>query len=501
MDVSPAPGPAASGSLGPSIVSVDASVRAATPRLRANSLSRLDLLGASLATVAPAYSLYTTTALIVVAVGIGSPVVVAVAALAFLLHANTTAQFSRVMPSAGSYISFLGKTFGATTGATMSIVMLVGGIIGSAGLFIVPGWWTAISIQALFGVTVSWWIPFVILNAIFLGLVLIGVSLSTRVAASMFIIEVVILFAAAIVALALHPHAINTRAFLPSSVSGGLSGFGVAFPLALYMFLGASNNIPLADEAHEPRKSVPQTIYVAAIIAALLYVFFDWATSVGFGNHVAAIGAASFPLLDAVAAHFGELQFLLYLAGWTSTVGLLITNHNGAGRIAFSAAREGMLPRSWARVHPRWHTPWAAILVTSLPSLILAGIFGAAFGPANGFGYAVSIGTLSVILYFIAANIALPIFYWRECRAQASVVVHAILPAIGSLLLLFPLYALLQPGSPFPYNIFPYISMGIVAIGAVYGVFMTRRGKEMRPGSVLADTFADDDMLLEEAVR
>lgn len=458
------------------------------PRLRHGQLGFMDLAGASFATMAPAYSLYTTGAGIVAGVALGSPLVVLFAGIAFLLHCNGSAQFSRKIPSAGSYTAFFGRTWGGPAGAGFTMAYVIALIPTGASVMIVPGWWTSVAIQALWGVNVSWWIPYIVINVVITILAVVGVKLSTRVAVTLFGIEMAILFAACAIALTLHPAAISAKGFSFGEIQNGFSGIAVSFPLAFYMFLGASNNVPLAEEANSPRKQLPLAIYSTTIIAIFIYAFMTWATGVGFNWNVHAYSTAPFPLVDAVQSHFGSWRFLLYFAGFTSTIALLITGRNGGGRIFFSTAREGMLPgKSLTRVHPRWHTPSVAIIFSTAFSFIVGAIVGGIYGPVNGFNWTASLGTLELILVFIAINVSLTVYYWREHRQEFSWLYHGVIPVVGSLALLIPVYSLVKPGAPLPYWAFPYVSILFIAIGVGYGIYMGVTRKDIRPGSVLAD--------------
>jgi APA family basic amino acid/polyamine antiporter len=61
----------------------------------------------------------------------------------------------------------------------------------------------------------------------------------------------------------------------------------------------------------------------------------------------------------------------------------------GQSRILFAMARDGLLPKAFSNIHPRFHTPW----ITNLFLLVFVGLFGA-FAPLWMVGSMTSIGTL-----------------------------------------------------------------------------------------------------------
>ena len=66
---------------------------------------------------------------------------------------------------------------------------------------------------------------------------------------------------------------------------------------------------------------------------------------------------------------------------------------------------------------------------------------------------------------------------------------HAVLPVLGALAIIVPLYYLAKPGQPTPYDWFPYAGLIVVVVAAVYAFFLNRRDPELaaRVGSIVAD--------------
>ena len=69
-----------------------------------------------------------------------------------------------------------------------------------------------------------------------------------------------------------------------------------------------------------------------------------------------------------------------------------------------------------------------------------------------------TLGTILVIIVYAVANLSLPIFYLKHYRSQFSVVSDLILPIVGTAVIVYPLYKLVKPGQPSPYNAFPYVA-------------------------------------------
>jgi amino acid transporter len=90
---------------------------------------------------------------------------------------------------------------------------------------------------------------------------------------------------------------------------------------------------------------------------------------------------------------------------------------------------------------------------------------------------------------YLAANVALP-FYYRKYRPQEfNAVKHAVLPALGVVAVVVPLYYLFKPGQSAPLNWFPWAAIGILVVSVAYAFYASRRdpGLGERVGSIIAD--------------
>ncbi|MGI8558756.1 MAG: APC family permease [Solirubrobacteraceae bacterium] len=208
-----------------------------------------------------------------------------------------------------------------------------------------------------------------------------------------------------------------------------------------------------------------------------------------FNDNVTSIANSSVPFVDAAGSVAGVLLFLAYVAGFTSIVGSLLAATNSQSRIIFSSAREGLLPSWMSRTTERSDTPWASLLVYMVLALGLAYVFGWNTDPVKFFGEIATLGTILIALTYLAANIALPVYYRRFHAAEFSPITHLLLPLVGALAIGYPLYELVKPGQPHPFDRYPYIALGVLAVAALYGTILNRRDRTLgeRIGSVVAD--------------
>ena len=83
-------------------------------------------------------------------------------------------------------------------------------------------------------------------------------------------------------------------------------------------------------------------------------------------------------------------------------------------------------------------------------------------------------GILGVIIMYLMANLAL-IVEWAKFRRKGirkNVWLWVVTPVIGIAVLAIPIYGDLHPGQPSPYNILPWLTIGLVAVGIAYAVLL-----------------------------
>jgi APA family basic amino acid/polyamine antiporter len=162
-----------------------------------------------------------------------------------------------------------------------------------------------------------------------------------------------------------------------------LRGAGVVF----FAFIGFDAVSTAAQEAKNPQKHMPIGIIGSLVVCTILYVLF---------SHVLT-GIVHYPELNtaapvAVAIDKTDYRWLrpaiklAIIAGYTSVILVMLL---GQSRVFFSMSRDGLLPKLFSDVHPKFRTPWRS-------NLLFMGATGAlaAFVPVQILGEATSIGTL-----------------------------------------------------------------------------------------------------------
>jgi amino acid transporter len=345
-------------------------------------------------------------------------------------------------------------------------------------------------------------IPWILFSAVFTAGAMVmmfrGVAVSTKLAGFFFGFELLVLLVVAIAVLIKNGGNLSTVPFQPSHITNHFSGLALAFPLGIYLFIGWENSAALAEETTNPRRNVPRAVFLSIVLMALTYLLVAYSTVSGFRYNATALANAAIPFISVAHSVAAWLAFIAYLAGLTSTLGVLIAAVNSQCRLIFNAGREGLLPRWIGKVHPVRRTPVNAIITFVAAASVLTlgwalghwiGGHGNSLSALNFFFESSTMGTLLILVVYFLANLALP-FYYRKYRPQEfNVLKHLILPVLGMIAIGVPVYYLCKPPQPQPYDWFPYAGLAIVVVSVIYAFALNRRdpGLGDRVGSIVAD--------------
>jgi basic amino acid/polyamine antiporter, APA family len=144
---------------------------------------------------------------------------------------------------------------------------------------------------------------------------------------------------------------------------------GRAMILALFALIGMETALCASGEVIEPARTIPRALALALITVTVLYVSIQ---VVAQGVLGAALPASKVPLADAMARFGPGLRALMLIGAAISMLGCIGSDILGSPRMVFAIARDGMLPRVLARVHPRTHAPHVAILTYAVVQIAIA---------------------------------------------------------------------------------------------------------------------------------
>ena len=205
------------------------------------------------------------------------------------------------------------------------------------------------------------------------GLNILGVRRSGRTQTLFTAAKLLVLFILIVLGLAMgHGSFEHFRTRLQAGAPGGfLAAFGAATVAALWAYDGWNNLNMVAGEVENPRRNVPLALIAGTLLVIAVYVLVNIAYFyVLTPQHIAST--------NTVAADTAR-QFMGRAGGAFIAVGVMISSFaalNGSilsgSRVPFAQARDGLFPQFLASVHPRFHTPAAAIAAQAVIAALLA---------------------------------------------------------------------------------------------------------------------------------
>ncbi len=141
------------------------------------------------------------------------------------------------------------------------------------------------------------------------------------------------------------------------------AGMFASIPFAIWFFLAIEGVAMAAEEARDPKRSIP--IAYLSGIATLLVLALGVMLFAGSAGDWRLLANINDPLPQAMKMIVGERSGWLHMLVWLGLFGLVASFHGiilGYSRQMYALARAGFLPRVLGAIHPRFKTPWVAIL-------------------------------------------------------------------------------------------------------------------------------------------
>ena len=439
-------------------------------------LGEREVTASTIANIGPGIDFYFAFGVVAVTAGVAAPLTILAACLAVFLLAFVVAEFTRIEPSAGSFITYVQSAFGTAGGALTALLIATGFTIAIAGVFTMSGGMISLTLDHY----TSWhpdWLPITLVMTLgAVGLTLRGAGQSTAVVAVALIIQVSVMVACCIAVLVDPSTHLSGAPFHPSNLANGLAGLSAGFPLALYMFIGWENAPALAEETRDPQRTIPRALYLSISLTTVLFVLFSYTTIAGFHYDTSSIGRASVPFLEMVDRYVGSWAILAWLAGILSVLATLVAAANSQARVLFDGGRTGLLPARLGVSRPPGETPVNALATMTVLGLGIVlvwwlchetGLVGGTANPVDLYAESSTMGTILILFVYVLTAAALPVFIWRRHRSAFSPLRHVAVPALAGLSLVIPFIELFQPGQPSPYDAFPYLAVAILLAASV----------------------------------
>jgi len=285
-------------------------------------------------------------------------------------------------------------------------------------------------------VTTVFNLPAFLVCAILSLLLVLGVSESAKVNNMIVAIKVTVLVAFILVGGYIimtnwSTFAPNWDPFIPEPTGKkgefGWSGILRAASIVFFAYIGFEAVSTAAQEANNPKKDMPFGIIGSLVACTIIYILVSIVLTLIVDYRQLNVPDPVAVAVDAFGpewAWFAKAVKIGAIIGLTSVILVLMY---GQTRIFYTMARDGLLPRVFSRVHPKYRTPWINTLVVGLIVALAAGVF-----DINSLGDMTSVGTLAAF-----AVVCLSVMWLRRTHPEIPrgyrVPFYPVVPILGIL--------------------------------------------------------------------
>ncbi|MFI9384397.1 amino acid permease [Kutzneria sp. NPDC052558] len=329
----------------------------------------------------------------------------ALAALAALFSALSYAELAGAVPVAGSAYSYAYATLGELVAWICGWCLLLEYGVSIAAVAVGWGGYLNAFLKATFGVTLPDTggvdVPAAVVVLLATVVLLGGIRESATVTVITTLLKVAVLvFFVAVAVFAFNSK--NLTPFAPMGIAGVATGASSVF----FSFVGFDAASTAGDEARNPQRDLPRAIMISLGVVTAAYVLVA----------LTAIAAVGVDVLSGSEASLATVLERVTGAGWPSIVlsagaivaiaSVVLTVLYGQTRILVAMARDGLVPKVFARVSPRRKVPAANTLIVGVVVAVLAALV-----PLGQLAEATSIGTL---VAFGLVNVGVLVLRRRE---------------------------------------------------------------------------------------
>ena len=230
---------------------------------------------------------------------------------------------------------------------------------------------------------------------------------------------------------------INPSAINYFEMPNGFTGVMTAAALIFFAYIGFEDLVNMAEEVKDPVKVLPKAFVYSILISSLIYILVS-AAAVSILNWET-LGASNAPLADVAEAAMPGSSLILSIIALFATANTVLIMLIVDSRMVWGMARSNSLPKSLAKVHKKRKTPWIAIILIGLITILFA---------STAIITTVAQATdLIVFIIFISVNVSLIAMRYkkpnlkRPFKVPINIGRFPILPFIG---ILIPLYLMLH---------------------------------------------------------
>ena len=349
--------------------------------------------------------IFALPALVATQLGAASPLAYVICAFAMCLFVTSFAMAGSRVSLTGGLYAYVEVAFGRYVGFLAGVLYFLTAILAISGIVTL----IAASLGGLipiFGTPIG---RATVIFCILLFLVAIntrGVRIGTRAVETMTLVKLapLIIFIVAGIFF-LRPEALAW----PGWPQGDALGRSVL--QLLFAFVGVEVALVPSGEVKTPARTVPRAIFIALGITTVLYIMIQLVALGVLGGELGKYGETA--LAEAAGRFLGNAGRTLMLAGLAiSAFGWTTSDILSSPRIIFAFGRDGFIPKWFAHVHPRFHTPDVAIATYAAIAFFLSF--------SSTFQKLAILSNMSVLLLYILCCFAALELNRRDVRSDGA---------------------------------------------------------------------------------
>lgn len=213
-------------------------------------------------------------------------------------------------------------------------------------------------------------IPALVINALITWLCYIGIKESRNFNNILVILKLCVIFLVIAVGVAY----INVDNWTPINNAGvksfmpnGFAGVMAAVSGVFFAYIGFDAISVLSEETKDPQKTLPRGMIISLVLSTAIYIaltliltgMVDYRKFDGVGDPLSFI-------FDKSNANIAWMEFAVSLAAIVAITTVLLVFQMGQPRIWMSMSRDGLLPKRYQNIHPKYKTPSYATIITGI---------------------------------------------------------------------------------------------------------------------------------------
>jgi APA family basic amino acid/polyamine antiporter len=209
------------------------------------------------------------------------------------------------------------------------------------------------------GLRIIFDLPAVCINVIITWLVYVGVKESRNFSNTMVMIKLIIIVLVIAVGI-FYVDIDNWTPFIPNGFGGVMRGVSAVF----FAYIGFDAVSTLAEESENPQRDLPRGMINSLVICTVIYIILSFVLT-GMVSYTQ-LGVSD-PLAEVFKIKGVKwMLFTVSIAAVVAMTSVLLVFQMGQPRIWMNMSRDGLLPRRFASIHPKYKTPGFATIITGL---------------------------------------------------------------------------------------------------------------------------------------